>query len=157
MCTTLKLIKVNSERSFWQFIPYSVLAFGLCVSEAFLREVLGVGWSSSGMSVIVIFYLVAKTCMFNSVSRIYCHVRTIVIELTSASKNQILFCKDSSLCNFDCPHMRQYVFFYKWSREIFRYLQVTWRYSVLHFSFENVSNEQKVKPWLTFRGVNIYE
>ena len=117
MCTTLKLIKVNSERSFWQFIPHSVLAFGLCVSEAFLREVLGVGWSSSGMSVIVIFYLAAKTCMFNSVSRIYYHVSTIVIKLTSASENQILFCEDSSLCNFDCPQMRPDVFFYKWSRE----------------------------------------
>ena len=65
------------------------------------------------MSVIVIFYLNAKTCMFNSVSGIYCHVSTIVIKLTSASENQILFCEDSSLCNFNCPQMRPDVFFYK--------------------------------------------
>ena len=88
------------------------------------------------MSVIVIFYLVAKTCMFNSVSPIYCHVSTIVIKLTSASENQILFCEDFSLCNFDCPQMRPDVFFYGWSRENIPL-------PILHFSFENVTNEQK--------------
>ena len=98
-----------------------------------------------------IFYSVAKTSMFNSVSRICCHFSTIFIKITSASENQIFFCEDYSLWNFGCPQMRRMSFFTRGQGKIFRDPRITWRYSILHFSFENVINGQKSETILNFR------
>ena len=117
MCTTLKLIKVNSERSFWRFIPHSVLAFGLCVSD---RPPL----LSCVRYWVLVEARVERVYMSKSFST--CSIRCLeyIVMLGPSSLNwpvqariksfsvRILVCV--TLIVLRCDRMS---FFYKWSRE----------------------------------------